>query len=106
VSDGDYTPMLDDLAALGFDGFLINDNMDLGAIARRLGEDHFLIGNVRTSVLTLGSPENVVAEVERCLEEGRPCAGHFIKATRDLPHNIPLDNIRTYFAAVNDLGKR
>ena len=106
VSDGDYTPMLDDLVALGFDGFLINDNMDLGAIARQLGADHFLIGNVRTEVLTLGSPDNVVAEVERCLEEARPCAGHVIKATRDLPHNIPLENIRAYFQAVSDLGKR
>lgn len=105
VSDGDYTPVLDDLVVLGFDGFIINDNMDLGAIARRLGADHFLVGNVRTTVLTLGRPEDVVREVERCLEEARPCAGHFIKATRDLPHNIPLENIRTYFQAVVDLGK-
>ena len=106
VSDGDYTPVLPDLVALGFDGFVINDNMDLGEIARQLGADHFLAGNVRTSVLTLGRPEQVVREVERCLEEAKPCAGHFIKATRDLPHNIPLENIRAYFDAVAELGRR
>lgn len=106
VSDGDYTPVLDDLVSLGFDGFVINDNMDLGAIAGKLGAGHFLAGNVHTSVLTLGRPEDVVREVKRCLEEAKPCAGHFIKATRDLPHNIPLENIRTYFDAVADLGKR
>lgn len=106
VSDGDYTEVLDDLVALGFDGFIINYNMDLGMIARRIGQDHFLVGNVDTKILTLGRPEDVVAEVRRCIDDARPCAGHFIKATGDLPHNIPLDNIRTYFRAAADLGMR
>jgi len=106
VSDGDYTLLLDDLVALGFDGFLINANMNLGEIARRIGADHFLIGNVDTAILTFGKPEDVVNEVRRCLDEARPCSGHFIKATGDLPHNVPLPNIRTYFRAVAELGIR
>lgn len=100
VSDGDYSAVLDDLVSLGFHGFLINDNMDLAGIARRIGQDRFLVGNVSTLVLTHGTTADVRREARRCLEDGRPCAGHFIKATRDLPHNIPLDNIREYFAAV------
>ena len=106
VSDGNYSVLLNDLVALGFDGFLINANMSLGEIARRIGADHFLIGNVDTAILTFGKPEDVVNEVRRCLDEARPCAGHFIKATGDLPHNIPLANIRTYFNAVAELGNR
>ena len=106
VSDGDYTPLLNDLSALGFHGFLINDNMDLAGIAAGLGQDHFLIGNISPLVLTHGSVEDVRAEVRRCLEDARPCPGHFIKATRDLPHNIPLDNIRAYFHAVEEYGRR
>jgi len=106
VSDGDYTPLLDDLVALGFDGFIINANMDLGAIARRIGGDHFLIGNVDTAVLTFGTLEDVVREVRRCFEEARACAGHFIKATGDLPHTIPSANIRAYFTAAAEFGKR
>lgn len=106
VSDGDYTPLLADLAKMGFHGFLINDNMDLNTIARRLGPDYFLIGNVSTLVLTHGKVEDVRQEVRRCLEEAKPCGGHFIKATRDLPHNIPLANIRAYFDAVEKFGRR
>ena len=106
VSDGDYTPVLPDLVSMGFDGFIINDNMDMRTIARDIGQDHFLAGIVRTQVLTLGTREDVVEEVKRCLEDAEPCAGHFIKATRDLPHNIPIENLRTYFQAVNDLGAR
>jgi len=103
VSDGDYTPVLDDLVALGFDGFMINPNMDLGAIARRLGERVFLMGNVNTAVLTFGTPDDVRHAVARCIEAARPCGGHFIRAGGDLPHNIPLDNIRTYFEATGAL---
>ena len=106
VSDGDYTPLLDDLVALGFDGFIINANMDLAAIARRIGRDHFLVGNVNTSILTFGTPEDVTREVKRCLEDARPCAGHIIKATADLPHNIPLENIRTYFRTSRELSRK
>jgi hypothetical protein len=106
VSDGDYTPLLDDLVSLGFDGFILNANMNLGDIARRIGRDHFLIGNVSTSILTFGKPEDVRHEVKRCLDEGRPCAGHILKATADLPHNIPIANIREYFKASRELSQR
>jgi hypothetical protein len=106
VSDGDYTPLLDDLVALGFDGFIVNANMNLAEISRRIGRDHFLVGNVSASILTFGTPDDVRREVQRCLNEGRACAGHIIKATADLPHNIPIDNIRTYFHATDELSRR
>lgn len=100
VSDGDYTAVLPDLVALGFHGFLINPNMDLAQIARQYGRDHFLVGNVDTAILTFGDAEAVRHEVARCVEAGRACAGHMIKAMGDLPHNIPLENMRAYFGAV------
>jgi hypothetical protein len=100
VSDGDYTAVLPDLAALGFHGFLINPNMNLGEIARAYGQGHFFVGNIDTAVLTFGATDDVRREVARCLEEARSCAGHLIKAMGDLPHNIPLQNIRTYFDTV------
>lgn len=99
VSDGDYSALLPDLVALGFHGFLINPNMNLGEIARTYGRDHFLVGNVDTAILTFGTEDDVRREVARCLDEALPCAAHFIKAMGDLPHNIPLANIRAYFNA-------
>ncbi len=104
VSDGDYTAALDDLIALGFDGFVVNSGIDLATVAQRVGESGFVAGNVSTSILTLGTPSDVVREVKRCLEYARPAGGHFIHAGGDLPHNIPLDNIRAYFDAAAELG--
>jgi hypothetical protein len=106
VSDGNYSEVLDDLVALGFDGFVVNSGIDLGMVARRVGKRGFVAGNVSTSVLTLGTPSDVVEEVRRCLEDARPAGGHFIHAGGDLPHNIPLDNIRAYFEAAAELSAR
>ena len=74
--------------------------------ARRIGRDRFLVGNVSTSILTFGKVEDVEREVKRCLEDARPCAGHIMKATADLPHNIPLENIRTYFRVSNEMSRK
>jgi hypothetical protein len=105
VSDGNYTDVLDDLVGLGFDGFVINSGVNMGAVARRYGERVFVVGNVNTTVLTFGTPEDVVWEVRRCLDEARPAAGHFMHAGGDLPHNIPLENIRAYFEATRELNR-
>ena len=102
VSDGDYSAVLPDLVAVGFHGFFVNPNMNLGEIARAFGRDHFFVGNVDTAVLTFGGADDVRREVMRCMEEAKPCAGHFIKAMGDLPHNIPLANIRAYFEACKE----
>ena len=79
--------------------FFVNPNMDLAALARAYGRDHFLVGNVDTAVLTFGRPDDIRRHVVQCVETAKPCAGHFIKAMGDLPHNIPLENIRAYFDA-------
>lgn len=63
------------------------------------------MGNVNTAMLTFGTPDDVRRAVARCIEAARPCGGHFIRAGGDLPHNIPLDNIRTYFEATGALRK-
>jgi hypothetical protein len=103
VSDGDYTPLIDDLAALGFDGFVLNTAAHLGELAKRLGKRAFLSGNVDTNVLTLGTPDDVRREVQRCLREAEPAGGFILHACGDLPHNIPLANMRAYFAATGRL---
>jgi hypothetical protein len=104
VSDGDYSLVLDDLVAVGFDGFVINSpRMDLEAIARKYGENVFLAGGIDTNILTFGKPGDVAKEVHNSLEKLRPARGFFLHSGGDLPHNIPLENIRAYFHATGRL---
>lgn len=105
VSDGDYSQVLDDLVAVGFDGFVINSpRMDITRIARRHGEHAFLAGGIDTNILTLGTPEDVVKEVHSCLEKVRAASGFFLHSGGDLPHNIPLENIMAYFRTTGRLA--
>ncbi len=100
VSDGDYSAVLNDLVSVGFDGFVINSPaMDLGEISQKLGDRAFLAGGIDTNVLTLGQPDDVRKEVRDCLEKTRPARGFFMHSGGDLPHNIPLENMRAYFHA-------
>ena len=98
VSDGNFSAVLDDLVSLGFDGFVINSPlMDIEEISRRFGSRIFLGGGIDTNVLTMGRPEDVVREVKTCLKKTRSAGGFFLHSGGDLPHNIPIENLRAYF---------
>lgn len=98
VSDGNYIAVLNDLVSLGFDGFVINSPlMDIEEISNHFGSRIFLAGGINTNVLTLGRPEDVVREVKTCLKKVRSAGGFFMHSGGDLPHNIPIENLRAYF---------
>ena len=99
VSDGNFIAVLNDLVTIGFDGFVINSPlMDIEEIAKRFGSRIFLAGGINTNVLTLGRPEDVVREVKTCLKRVRSAGGFFLHSGGDLPHNIPIENMRAYFS--------
>ena len=99
VSDGNFSAVLDDLVSIGFDGFVVNSPlMDIEKISKRFGSRIFLAGGINTNVLTLGRPEDVVREVQTCLKKVRSAGGFFLHSGGDLPHNIPIENLRAYFS--------
>jgi hypothetical protein len=105
VSDGNYTGLIDDLAAVGIDGLMVDTYNDIEDILNRYGGKLLIAGNVDIAKLTFGTPEDVYRDVARCMAYGRRYPGYVIKVTGDLPHNIPLANIEAYFNACRELGK-
>jgi uroporphyrinogen-III decarboxylase len=96
VCDGNYTQFVDDIAACGASGFWFEIFTDLETIAKRYGQTHFMIGNVDTRVLLSGSKEAIRAEVERCLDIGKPCPGYFMAVSNHLPPNTPVESAIYY----------
>ena len=101
-SDGDITEVLDDAVEIGIDGINPVDpsaGMDLGAVRRRYGDKLILVGNVGTShVLSRGTPEEVRADVRRCLREAGPNGGHLLQSgDGQVMPDAPLENILAYF---------
>jgi uroporphyrinogen-III decarboxylase len=106
VSDGNYMDLIDDLLALGADGLLVDCFMDLQTVLKKCGPGRIVIGNIDTRILTNGTRQQILTEVKRCAEMGKAHPGYFFRAAGDLPHNIPLENMRTYFGAKQEFCQR
>ena len=104
--DGNVDAFVDDLAAAGFDGFIIRSETDIGRIARTYGSSHVIVGNISTMVLTLGGKREIHEEVKRCAREAGACPGYFFHVSGEIPYNVPTDNIFYLFEAMEKYGRR
>lgn len=105
-SDGDFTMFIDDIAEAGADGFIFEPMTDLATVVSKYGQTKVIIGNVDTRALTFGTKEDIKAEVQRCMELGKPCPGFFIAVGNHIPHNVPLENALYYLELVDQMSKR
>ncbi|RLF15252.1 MAG: hypothetical protein DRJ66_04670 [Thermoprotei archaeon] len=105
-SDGNITPIIDEVAKAGADGFIIEECCDLEYIAERYGNDKVIIGGVDIGVITYGSIMDVINEVKRCIRVAGPYPGYFINISGSIPDNVPLSNLEVYFRACKRYGLR
>ncbi len=96
TSDGNYTEFIDDVAACGFHGFVLEPSTDMEYIAKKYGKTHAFIGNADTRILLLGTKEDIYKEVKRCMDIGKRCPGFFMAVGNHIPANTPVDNALWY----------
>jgi hypothetical protein len=106
TSDGTYTEFVDDLAACGVHGFVMEPTTDMGYIAQKYGKTHVFIGNADTRILLSGPKEKIRAEVERCMAIGKHCPGFFMSVGNHIPANTPVENALYYNEVYEELGQR
>ena len=105
VSDGNYIELIPEILASGADGLIVDHFTDIDAVLKRYGGKHPVCGNVHIDILTNGTREDVKNEVLRCVAYGKRYPGYIIRVSADLPHNIPLENLETYFDCVQEYGR-
>jgi uroporphyrinogen decarboxylase len=107
-SDGDYTGILDDLVALGFDAInpVQPDHVNPVAIRRRYGTRLALWGTVGyQTTLALGTPEEVRAEVIHRIATLGPSA-LVLAPCYDLHEpRVPWENLQAFFQTARDRGQ-
>jgi hypothetical protein len=106
TSDGDYTKFIDDLAACGVDGFVMEPMTDMAYIAEKYGKTHSFIGNADTRILLHGTKAEIRAEVERCMAIGKGCPGFFLAVGNHIPANTPVESVLYYMSVYEEMSKR
>ncbi len=106
TSDGDFTEFVDDIAACGVDGFVMEPMTDMKYIAEKYGKTHSFIGNADTRILLSGTKEDIYNEVKRCMDIGKNCPGFFMAVGNHIPANTPVENALYYNEVFEKLRKR
>ncbi len=96
TSDGNYTEFIDDIAACGVDGFVLEPTTDMAYIAEKYGKTHSFFGNADTRILLNGKKEDIYNEVKRCMDIGKKCPGFFMAVGNHIPANTPIENALYY----------
>ena len=107
-SDGDCTEAMDDLIDCKFHGFNpIQPNcMDIETIKQKWGKKLRLIGNLNLdSTLTLGTPEDVRAEVYERIRTIGPGGGYMVASSNSVTDYVPLANMKAMFEATFEFGR-
>ncbi|MBD3306855.1 hypothetical protein GF339_10535 [candidate division KSB3 bacterium] len=107
-SDGDCTEVLPDIVACGFHGFNpIQPNcMDIVDVKQQWGDSLCLIGNINLdSTLTLGTPDDVRAEVYERIRTIGPGGGYMVSSSNSVPEYVPFENMQAMFDATLEFGR-
>ena len=106
TSDGTYNAFIDDVAACGVNGFVMEPTTDMGYIAKKYGKTHAFVGNADCRILTYGTKEDIRKEVERCMNIGRDCPGFFMAVGNHIPSNVPVENALYYNQCYEEMAQR
>lgn len=106
TADGNYTDFVDEIAACGVHGFVMEPATDMAMIAERYGRTHFFVGNADTRILLSGSEPEIEAEVARCMAIGRECPGFIMAVGNHIPPNTPVASALAYDRAYRDMRRR
>ena len=99
LSDGDISKLATDITNY-VDGFIFESSTPADFMFENFGKDKCLIGGIDVRPLTFGKPAEVEVEVSQALEKGRACPGYVAACADTIPANVPIENVYTYFDAV------
>ncbi len=109
-SDGDITPLLDDLVEIGVD--ILNPLQttagkmgDIAALKARYGKQLCFCGGVDTQrLLPYGTPAQVRDEVRRLIETLASGGGYLLASVHSITNDVPPENILAMSEAVKEFG--
>ncbi len=101
-SDGDLSPIMEDLIALGLDAIQPIDPtcMDIAQVKREFGGRIALVGNVSNELLRAGAPDEIEARVRELIRDCAPGGGYALGSGNSVPNWAKFEN----YMAMRDAG--
>jgi uroporphyrinogen decarboxylase len=107
-SDGTLGEVMDDIVGCGFDGLnpIEPKAMDIVEVKRRYGDRLAILGNIDLGyTLTLGTPEEVRAEVRERIRVLAPGGGYALASSNSVPEYVPYANFKAMREATFEYGR-
>lgn len=107
-SDGNLWKVLPDLIACGFDAIhpVEPKAMDSRELKQAYGDRLCLLGNIEIGeILTLGTPEDVEAEVKERIRTLAPGGGYAVGSSNTVAHYVKLENWKAMVRATRKYGR-
>jgi uroporphyrinogen decarboxylase len=104
---GNSSPILESMAATGVDAIEPLDPLGGVRIAdakQRVGNKVCLMGGVNTLTLLNSTPEQVLEEARKCIEQGAANGGYMLGSGDDIPQAAPQENVKALVAAAKIFG--
>jgi uroporphyrinogen decarboxylase len=95
-TDGEVTPVLEDIIAAGVNVLHPIDPtcMDIRAVKQAVSGRLALAGNVDVDLLIRGERDEVIEATRRCLEDLAPGGGYILGSSNSIPRNVNIQNYR------------
>jgi len=105
-SDGNLRAFVDDLLSLGIAGLHPNEKgaMDIQEMKRDYGDRVCLLGNVDLNILSMGTPQDVEAEVRDLIREVAPGGGYILTSGNSLAGYVKPENALALSRAAQKYG--
>ena len=108
-SDGDFTPIVEDLIEIGWD--IIDpvqpECMNPSEVKRRFGSRIVLEKTVSSQrTMPFGTPEDVRTEIRQRIDECAAGGGLILGPSNSVQFDVPVENILACYEAVREFGKR
>ncbi len=107
-SDGNYTPVIDDLIACGYNALhpCEPSAMDIVGLKQQYAGRLCLCGNINLdSTLTLGTPEDVREEVRLRIRTVGPGGGYCCGSSNSVTEYVPFQNYLAMLQATKEFGR-
>lgn len=107
--DGNIWPILDDMVNTGIDALHPIEpqaGMSLREVKEKYGNKICVMGNVDvTNVLPLGTVEDTVKDVKRCIEEAASGGGYILSSSNSIHNAVKIENFKAMIEATKKYGK-